>query len=570
MKIKDLKTSAKLGIGFGVLVMFTASVCLIGWLGMNKMNQQNQLLSELGSMRAEYNLSRLFARTFVHVKDISWADKANTSMGKILVQLEQMKKEQVTQPEKILIDDIVTNLNQYYDNFKINKSNITQIVDFITLAKKLGDDMSSLESSSSSVNLKVIEHFNKARLFATGFLAYSDSKYVDLAKKEIETSLSDYTINNEAQLKVLKDYQLMLNQLAVVVIQQSNSDIQQSVIGTKITADFDQLQKLLETDATTEKSTAVSFMIIFTVISLVFGLLIALAITRYFTLSLNNGVQLARAYASGDLTYRLSENEVKGKDEIGELMYALRDMSNKLREVVSSILINSENVSQASVQINATTQQLSQGATEQASFTEEVSASMEQMLSSIQQNSENSIETERIANKSAKGIEKVAKASEESLSAVKQITNKISIINDIAFQTNILALNAAVEAARAGEHGKGFTVVAAEVRKLAERSKIAANEIVDLSNVSLTVSGLSVQQLTSIIPEIEKTAHLVQKIASTSLEQNAGSEQVNNAIQQLNQVTQLNAAASEEIASSTDELANQAEQLRDIVSFFKV
>jgi methyl-accepting chemotaxis protein len=568
MKIKDLKTSTKLGLGFGVLVMFTASVCFIGWLGMNKMNQQNQMLTELGSMRAEYNLSRLFARTFVHVKDISWADKANASMEKILVQLEQMKKEQVTQPEKILIDDIMTNLNQYHDNFKINKSNINQIVDFIIKAKKLDDDMSSLESSS--VNNKGIEHFNKARLLATGFIAYSDAKYIDLAKKEIETALSDYTTNNESFVKVLNDYQLMLNQLTAVVISQNDLDSKQPVIGTKITAGFDQLQKLLETDATNAKRTAVSFMIIFTIISLGFGLLIALAITRYFTSSLNNGVQLARAYASGDLTYRLSENEVKGKDEIAELMYALRDMGNKIREVVSNILLNSENVSQASIQINATTQQLSQGATEQASSTEQVSASMQQMFSSIQQNSENSIETEKIANKSAKGIEKVAKASEESLSAVKQITNKISIINDIAFQTNILALNAAVEAARAGEHGKGFAVVAAEVRKLAERSKIAANEIVDLSNVSLNVSGLSVQQLTSIIPEIEKTAHLVQEIAAASREQNTGSEQVNNAIQQLNQVTQQNAAASEEIASSTDELANQAEQLKEIVSFFKV
>jgi methyl-accepting chemotaxis protein len=194
---------------------------------------------------------------------------------------------------------------------------------------------------------------------------------------------------------------------------------------------------------------------------------------------------------------------------------------------------------------------------------------MEEISSNIQQNSENAQETERISQSAQSGIREVVKSAEEAFKAQRDISEKIQIINDIAFQTNLLALNAAVEAARAGEHGKGFAVVAAEVRKLAERSKVAADEIVVLAKNGLATSEKAGEYMANTLPEVEKTTNLVQEITAASLEQNNGVGQVNNAIQQLNNVTQQNASASEEIATSSEELSSQADTLSDLISFFK-
>jgi methyl-accepting chemotaxis protein len=211
---------------------------------------------------------------------------------------------------------------------------------------------------------------------------------------------------------------------------------------------------------------------------------------------------------------------------------------------------------------------MSQGASEQASSAEEISSSMEEMVSNIQQNTDNAQQTEKIALSAVDGIRKGNQSVSVAVESMKNIASKIKIINDIAFQTNILALNAAVEAARAGEHGRGFAVVAAEVRKLAERSKVAADEIDHLSKSGVDVSVQAGEQLSNIVPEIEKTSRLVQEIAAASIEMNSGAGQVNNAIQQLNQVTQQNAAASEEMATSSEELSSQADQLKDLIAFF--
>jgi len=273
----------------------------------------------------------------------------------------------------------------------------------------------------------------------------------------------------------------------------------------------------------------------------------------------------AREVAGGNLMVELKERCAED-----ELMHALSAMVEKLVEVVENVKSSADNVASGSQELSSSAQQMSQGATEQAASAEEISSSMEEMSASVRQNADNSSQTEKIAMKSAADALEGGKAVAETVSAMKEIATKISIIEEIARQTNLLALNAAIEAARAGEHGKGFAVVAAEVRKLAERSQKAAGEIGHLSATSVEVAEKAGAMLTSILPDIQKTAELVQEISASSKEQDSGSEQINKAIQQLDNVIQQNASASEEMASTSEELSSQAEQLQSVIAFFRV
>lgn len=274
---------------------------------------------------------------------------------------------------------------------------------------------------------------------------------------------------------------------------------------------------------------------------------------------------LAEKISKGDLSLDLAEHERTKSIGVYGAMLTMRE---KLIDVVQQIQGNSEQISSASSQVSSTANALSGASSEQAASVEQTSSSVEQMGASISQNSENSKMTDKIASDSAHAAQEGGEAVASTVKAMMQIAEKITIIEDIAYQTNMLALNAAIEAARAGEHGKGFAVVAAEVRKLAERSQVASSEIGELTTESVKVAEKAGLLLERMVPDITKTAELVQEITAASEEQSSGVEQITSAMQQLDKVTQQNAAGSEELAATAEELRTQSETLQQVVSFF--
>jgi len=306
----------------------------------------------------------------------------------------------------------------------------------------------------------------------------------------------------------------------------------------------------------------------------------ALAILTMLTISFLIARNLLRqlggepSYAVG-VMHRLAAGNLE--DEIAvaandnsSLMFAIRKTGESLTHIITEVRDTADKLVNAAGQVSATAQALSQSSSEQAASVEETTASVEQMTASITQNSENAMVTDRTAEQAAREAEQGGTAVRNTVAAMKQIADKIGIVDDIAYQTNLLALNAAIEAARAGDAGKGFAVVAAEVRKLAERSQVAAQEISQVAASSVKLAEQAGQLLDAMVPNIKKTSGLVQEIAATSQEQSQGVSQINGAMGQLNRATQMNASASEELAATASEMGGQVEQLHELVDFFKL
>lgn len=320
----------------------------------------------------------------------------------------------------------------------------------------------------------------------------------------------------------------------------------------------------IETTTTEMRVVGISLLVVIFIVVLIFLTRCGNAIAN----GLSDNTAKTIKLASGDLTANFHHSD--GESEIAVLNNSMVDMKNTLADIVRSISESSEAIAAAAGEMNDASMRMSASANEQASSAEEISSAIGEMASSIEQNSQNAAKTESIAGSTVTHIGECSQAAEKTVNTMTEIAEKISVINDIAFQTNILALNAAVEAARAGEHGKGFAVVAAEVRKLAEKCAVAARDIDAVSADGVNIAKLTGEVFSKMLPEINRTTVLVQEIATASREQASGGAQINTAVQRFNDGIQQFATISEEVASNSQNLLQQADRLQDVIKFFKV
>lgn len=588
MTWKDLKIRDKVGFGFGTVILLTIISSTILLVNLLKVDKEIKSLSNryIPSVNETSKMNRFWELTNGNMNAYDLSGNAFYS------KMSKQHYENYMQALEILISLSDTVDNQLKDR-GITLNNLKALSDKLIIIEK---EFEAKEQESrlqfEKINLLFDQLNTNAKKWSGSFTVQTTLAQANRLHSEI---LTHTRVKNTVALSNLQpDVQKLGNTNGLPgEIKDITQDISRLtaiflpsyIINRKIELEKYEISKMLMWEIRKSSEVGLDYLIemgdksarivqqekqiliISLIAILIFGFTLSFVLATSISRPLERGIVLAEEAAQGNLNVTFASNS---KDEVGRLSSALNTMVANIKKVVEEISSGAGKMVIASKKLTDESFELSEGASEQASAAEEVSSSMEEMYANIQQNTDNSRQTERIAVSAVEGIKLSNLSSDQANTFLARITEKISVIGDIAAQTNILALNAAVEAARAGQGGKGFAVVAAEVRKLAEKSQLAAQEINLVSQNTINSSKEAYDNLKRITPEIEKTAQLVQDITNASQEQVTGVEQINNAIQQLNQITQRNASTSEEIESAARELEELSVILKNSVSVFKV
>ncbi len=591
MKIRDLSIRTRLGISFSVLVFFVALVGLINHFALKQTTEIVNEVKHLSYADKDLESARLKVMYFIKFNDSNSAKEALLFLQKSIKEVDTFKLADVDN-NTTEVDSLNDAIKEYMSGFE----DYVQLEDKKQETRKhwseVGDDLGNTITSNKYLNnmgattIQLLNAHSQLRVNAWQFVANQidqkgnvNSDIITNFVNSIESCETILDLSHKRYLSAshqlaikqgrdgYENYQNSFEDFKKVLIEQGKA-MRRMQISSRMVS---KLASSLINKHTIEEELVTSTAEVRALLILIVAIILGVVVARYSSLSITKplaeSLSLANFLSKGELFHSVN---VDGKDELARLNKAMLLMNEKLRNVVSEIKGGAGQLNIASNQVNSTSQELSQGSSEQAASIEEVSTTMEEMLANIDQNNSNSRVSAEKSDEAYKSIIDADEKTRIAMEANKVIADKVTVINDIAMQTNILALNAAVVAARAGEHGRGFNVVANEVRILAERSQEAAVEIIKLVDQSRDSAIIASDKIVGVLPLLKESNTLMNEIALATTEQREGSNQINNALHQLNLVTQQNAAGSEELASSAEELSSQADLLNGLINFFKV